>query len=307
MHIFDEDRHAAFAKFKPDFIISLLWPQLEYFKVFYEEDPFGLSMFGIKQIAHLSPPIGVVELDHILYYKQTEPRDVFAFITAFDKYIWSCIFVAALAVSILSCDFTKGIRDFMKQYFLAITSIVNMASSYRHLKYRFETSKYLLALWLALTMIIQQYFGGDLLATLAMEPKPILIDSFNDLRNKSIGIAALDVDMIDGDDGSVESYFNPDSEYSRDLTSRLSLFGLNEVADTKKLAKNLLGNGLEDISTAKAILGPKTYVEYAKNFFEDGKYRDVTHVSSEGADAQFHVFGRLLTADSKEGHAMDYM
>lgn len=308
INIVNEDRHAAFVKHKPDFLVSMFWPQLEYFRALYEDYfELGLEALGLDKIAYTTAPIGNVEMDHILYFKRKAKKDIFAFIWALDNASWSGIFLSAFVVALFLSNYEgRKLGGFGKQCFLAMTAVVLYSSHYNLDRYKQTIVKYLIVLWLTATMLLQYLFGGDMAANLAMEPRPILIDSFDDLRNTNVTIYCLDTEMVKESGQAEKEYFNPIFDYYEDFTRRLTLLGFKLMATPGGVAEVNFGpeNGTAEIDSL--LMGPKSYVDYIQTHFRGGAYRDNTHVSRHGPNSVFYCFGRILTADSRETWAMDY-
>lgn len=297
INIAREDRHEAFVIFKPDFAVTLIWPQLEYLRFVSEEDPLGLRKFGIKNIVEIVRPIGNVDIDHIWYYKSNETRNIFAFVETLDGASWSAILLSAFFVSLLTSAFV--ISNFGSQFFKSITTVFQISSHYDLAKYQSFAIRSLIITWLTVTMLLQQYFGGDLAANLAIEPHPKVIDSLNDLTKHNITIYAPNIEMMFETSEARKHYFNAEFDYYEDLTKNLVLL---DVVDAGNLGEITFRRNVD-----ACLMGLKLFIEYRRNHFRGGEYRDKTHVSSEGGSSMFHTFGKLLTADETEGQAMDYV
>lgn len=272
---------------------------MEYFRIFYEEDPLGLNL-GVEKLAYMTKPIGNIDIDHIWYWKMNDTQSVLSFVSALDSLSWTALMTSISSVSLVTSDFAMS--KIGNSFFLAITALIVYSSHYNLKRYK-RVIKYLILLWLTATMLLQLLFGGDLAANLAMEAKAILIDSFDDLRNKNISIYGVKMEMIEKSNSEVY-YFNPCSDYYDDFTSRLKLFNLSFAAKPGVLTE--ITFGLQKNKEA-CLIGPKSFLDYLRNHYKEGMFRESTHVSKEGGNSMFHIFCRILTADERETWAMDFV
>lgn len=312
-----EERHAAFVIFKPDFVIALVWPQLEYVRLtFLEEDPFGLKMLGIDRIGWFTKSLGVVEVDYILYYSiKPSKRPLFSFVSVFDVELWILIFI--LAFSILLTTSIKPLSKFcIKEYFrhlfvwnfVILNSMLTFSTDIR--KYRKKlilAQSSLFLLWMTFCYFLQSLFGGDMFAQLALEPKPIVIDSLSDLRKDTIKIQAVDVEMIGESRSDSKTTFSSTKSFYKELANRIEYLPLEVTFDMKLRIETSWGKRGDKPRYGTCSLNPKMVLNYIKNTFDNGRFREILHVSKEGGEAQMHVFPRVRTADEKESFAMDYV
>lgn len=307
----DEDRNLAFTNYKPDFLVTLLWPQLDYFKLMLDPDPYGVAIFGVDRIGYFTKTIDSLAIDHVLYFVRFRRRDLFSFLKTFDSAIWTGMYLSILSVSAALIN-TKKIRIsriFGSQLLLVSNAILTPACNYQDMRHLLRpVQKLLFVLWLSLAMLLQWFFGGDMFSKLAMDAKPIVIDSLWDLHHlePNLVIKTVDVNMVD-DVEDRKSPFNPSSPYFDDFTSRLELLDFREVANVTAIVEGAFGHDPHHPDQSRCIVGLKQYLLYINNFYRDGVYRKVMHVSNEGADAYPHMFTRMLTADEREAWAMDYV
>lgn len=309
-----------------------MWPQLEYMKIVFESNSVGAKAFGIDQTGWLTKPLGVVEIDHVLYFKTPVPRDLFVFCDAFYLDTWIIILASAIFVSLVLCY--KGIERnrmferiapgihfqefrnpefqssaflrFLSQLVFALTSLITFTpESNRVNSYRLSCQKTLFVTWLTMTMILQQYFAGDMMSMLAMEPKPFVIDTLDDLRNKSIIIKALNVQLVSESNDSKKAYFDPKSDYYEDFTNRLEMISVTDILKIDELADEIFGDGVTRPKKDACLMLRKELLESLYNV-KDPLFRQQTHVSSEGTSAQFHAFLQTLIADKTESWAVNF-
>lgn len=144
-----------------------------------------------------------------------------------------------------------------------------------------------------------------MMSMLAMEPKPFVIDTLDDLRNKSIIIKALDVQLVSESNDSKKAYFDPKSDYYEDFTNRLEMISVTDILKIDQLADEIFGDGVTRPKKDACLMLRKELLEYLYNA-KDPLFRQQTHVSSEGTSAQFHAFLQTLIADKTESWAVNF-
>lgn len=298
-----EDRNAAFVKFKPDFIVALLWPQLEYIRfMFFEEDPLGLRMLGVHKIGGMTEVVGIVDIDHVLYFKLARKRSLFKFLEAFDSQIWTSL--VFLFFAILFSTFKRKI-GFCRWIFMSLSSLLSFSTDiqkFRSNLHGIQTSLFLV--WMTFCFLLQSLFGGDMFAHLALEPKSLILDSLEDLHQSNVRIKTVDVAMLDGSRDTSNTSFSYQFEAFGD---RVEFFTMEEVFNPQLIVENFWEPRTRTGDVSTCNVGPKAMMDYFQSTFQGGRFRDILHVSKEGGDAQTHSFSWLLTADKKERWAMDHV
>lgn len=303
----DEDRHAAFSIFKPDFIISLIWPQLDYVRmVFQEEDSFDLKKFGIERVGWLTKSPGVVETDHILFFSLKRRRPLFSFLKVFDKEVWFLIVVNALAVMITTRRKNIPFKDWC---FLTLRTLVSFSCDIQRFRKRISRFQAVLfILWMMACYLLQIFFGGDMFATLAIDPSPLVLNSLTDLEKSSIRIKTVNVEMLDGPVvNKSQTAFIPITAQYKNLADRFEYFPFEEMFNMRLLIENFWVRKSREKQYDACTLAPKPLQSFIRNIYDKGFFRNKLHVSESGGDAQLHIFLRSLTADDKEAQAVDKM
>lgn len=293
-------------------MLCLLWPQLEYTRVLFDKDPFGLASFGVDKLGKMTRVLGVVDIDHVIYFIRPPAKaETFAFLETFDWEIWAAIFLGAQLVTLVLTDPANPSTFFGRQGAVVFRAIFTFTSDHRVIRHRLiPAQRALLMLWLTGTMLLQYIFGGDMFEKLVKDPKEVVIDNLDDLMAEpGITIRITDTQMIDEQSVQTKkSPLNPDSKYYGPLSARLDYIDFQEVTDMKAIAIATFGDDvINSPKTWNCLMGLKDYLNYMKNSLDGGRYRDILHVSQEGAATQVYAFAELMIADSKEKFAMDYV
>lgn len=311
INIVNEDRHLAYLEFKPDYLLTVIWPQLEYVAIPSDMDPFGLKALDMDQIGHLTKILGSIETDHIFYFKKPRPRRALMFLHTYDVQIWLSIIISNILVAMVTKPqqfvLIRQRRPLptktpsVVSWFLKVVR-ASIAMSYDFRPYR----KYLLAIqygvligWIGVKMILRSAFGGHVFAMLAMEPRPVVVDSFDDLRATNIRIRTIDVDMV-GSSG----HDNPFLRKYPELGDRIEFFDFSELTDSKLLIEKTFGQ--EAVPKMDVcMIGFKSYQEYIKNNFDSGRFREIGHVSQKDGTEQIYGLFRLVLTDREKAVAVD--
>lgn len=302
-----EEPLAAFAIFKPDFMIGLFHPMLDFVRLLHDEKTLILShaMFGSKKISDITKAIGEVELHSIMYWTRPPHRALFSFVTIFDSQTWICTAVAIIALSF--CTHNSKVSSWPDWCFLIITSTLNL--TFNICRFRQHLAKIqiaLLLIWIVICMLLEVFFGGDMLAELAKEAKPIVIDSLENLSKESIKIHTMDINIATNEiENNTQIKPTFDHPLLDELWPRVQYLTMGESLNHFLAMKKVFGTKKHP-KTDGCYLSLKSSLFYLKRNYEDGWLDQLTHVSNF-VSAEFHVFISTVVADDYEKYAMDYV
>lgn len=285
----DEDPHVAWAKYKPDVTMVIMWPQLSTMNAIMYELNYSkaLALLGIERLFDISRAIDSIQLDSILYRKGVVAKNAFSFLHVFGWKFW----LTFLSIAIFSC-FLISKKNLQKFYHNLLDVFWSIFIT-RHIARR--RLHFLLLLWIFVTWVIRQYFCGDMVSQMATEAPPHTLDSWDDLcLERSLSIWAFDVNLVAHKEGVIKDtveYFNRNSDYYdcfRYRTHFLTLAEYSSYGFEKMLLRIHFQNPKGDSTFPVAVLGAKDILYYRMNHFLGGLewVLEKTHISKSGGGVQ---------------------
>lgn len=177
----------------------------------------------LMNLSHpISNSIRTKSKDHIIYPIQHEPTTMFNLFFIFDFYVWITFMIATIATA-LSVFFLYNKTTFLENFWFVSTSSWHPVSN----NYQ-GNKKWFLGLWCLLIMVLTYCYSGQLYTVITMEPKALIIDSWDDLAVRE------DVPIIAGSDLDVREDPVKQKKSQREIhySGRLAQEFIEKATDT---------------------------------------------------------------------------
>lgn len=300
-----------FARYRPDLIITLMWPQLSSVREVAIDNALSgvvpvhlLEQFEIPRVVSLSDPIGMLELDHFVSPVWQKPKEWYSLLLTFGNSVWLAIVFALLSISFASfCGsrFLKLKTSFQSHLWIYFQSL--LTSPLNSFKRFGRLTCLMMIVWLFAVFILQQHLSDEMFAEMVRKTPSLKMDSWDDLMGTKLAIRALNPDVLERRELSNsfrENYFPPGSIYHDDFTPRLKLFPLS-ISRGKSLLSLLLE------FKNKVLMLPKLLLEYGLNNYRSKAYRRQLHVSESGGGVQPYFLMASHFAERVERERMNFV
>lgn len=310
VNIYDEDQFDLFLQSKADLVVSCINAHIDILQMGLNnpEDLWQMdnlvqgSIFMISQHFKVTKALGTFDMGTIISFQTYKKRNIFGFISTFDKYSLLATFVLSFFVALVTS--VKNIR-FYHKYFENIIYGLFLKSDL-NLNIRFP---FLFVLWLTFMWIFRQLYGGDMLSAMMKCKTATGFDSVEALLKRpdvTIMTVTTKILQTEGNDED-QNYWALPPEHIKELKPRLEIHNYLRESQFEESAIAIADSLIKHGEFNRAGMAPRDLGLFAKNSLANGKYKDYVYVSPISVNVQPYFFLKTVYTSDEEGRVIDYV